>query len=522
VIRNANELRAGARLRADVCIIGAGAAGITLARELSGSGPTVVLLESGGLEPDPATQDLYAGTVTGTPFGDFDPNGALAAVRLRYFGGTTGHWAGFCRPLDPIDFEPRSGPAPSGWPLNRSDLDPWYEQALEVLGIGPAEFTWAQWQERVGRSDPFAGTELIRTDAYQVRPLRFGDVFRDELAVADDIDVVLDANLVELVLDGDRVSGVRAATLDGGELTVEATEFVLALGGIENARMLLASNGQRPAGIGNENDLVGRYFCEHPQAIIGVATAAADPELLRAVFEEGISPPGSAADPPVVIRGVIVPTEEAARSGGLLSFGVQALAGAVQSDSPVAVSGLSAGDVAVFDEVSQGLETPGVLYLLVTGEQELHPDSRVTLTDERDALGTPRSAVDWKLTAEDRRSMLDGLRLIGSELGRLGLGRVQLTPGNLGRSDGGGFEVDPAVADPDGFAMGIGFHHLCTTRMAADPAEGVVDADLRVHSVDNLSVAGSSSFATAGSAPPTFTIVALALRLAQALRGRLT
>jgi choline dehydrogenase-like flavoprotein len=447
---------------------------------------------------------------------------ALAAVRLRYFGGTTGHWAGFCRPLDPVDFEARPGPAPSGWPLDPSELDPWYEGARDVLGLGPGPFTWDAWEDRVGRADPLAGTELVRTEAYQVRPVRFGDVYRDDLEAADDVDVVLDANLVDLVLDGDRVVSARAASLAGRELEVEATEYVLASGGIENARLLLAANRQRPAGIGNENDLVGRYFCEHPQAIIGVATSTADPELLRAVFEEGIVDPDPPIPPGAVIRGVIVPSPDAVRSRGLRSFGVQALAGAVATDAPVAVSGLSTADVAVFTEASQGLVSPGVLYLLVTGEQELHAESRVTLTDERDALGMPRAAVDWQFTAADRQSMLDGLRLLGTELGRLGLGRVQLAPGNLGRAEPSGFQVDVAAADPDGFAPGIGFHHLCTTRMAADPLEGVVDADLRVHSVDNLSVAGSSSFATAGSAPPTFTIVALALRLAETLRGRLS
>lgn len=508
-------------VRADVCIAGAGAAGITLARALSGSGLEVVVLESGGFDPDPVTQDLYAGEVTGAPFGDFAPDEALAAVRLRYFGGTTNHWAGFCRPLDEVDFEVRPGAAPSGWPIGRADLDDFYESALAVLGIEARGFAWQDWADHLGVPDPFAGTSMVRTGAYQVRPVRFGEVFREELAATPDVDVVLDANVVDLETAGDRVSAVRVATLAGGTFTVEATEVVLALGGIENARVLLAATGRGPGGLGNETDQVGRYFCEHPQAIIGVATASAEPGLLTKVFEEGVVAPGEGPDPRPVLRGVLVASDEAARDHGLRSFGIQALAGAVDTDAPVAVSGLSAGDVDVYGATSQGLQTPGVLYLLVTGEQALHADSRVRLTDERDALGMRRAAVDWVMSVEDRHGMLDGVRLFARELGRLGLGRVQLAPGNLRRSDGGGFEVDPELADPDGFQPGIGFHHLCTTRMSADPALGVVDGDLRVHTVENLSVAGSSSFATAGSAPPTLTIVALALRLAATLKGRL-
>jgi choline dehydrogenase-like flavoprotein len=521
VIRAADDLRAGTTLRADVCIVGAGAAGITLARALSGSGLDVVVLESGGHEPDTEVQDLYAGQVTGTPFGDFPDDEALDAVRLRYLGGTTNHWAGFCRPLDPIDFEARPGQHPSGWPLRRTDLDDYYAAALEVLGLASPEFVWSGWADDLAVVDPFPGTSLVRTGAFQVRPVRFGAEFREDLATADDLDVVLGANLIDLTVDQDRVIAATATPLNGPAFTVEADEFVLALGGIENARMLLAS-GDRPGGIGNENDLVGRYFCEHPQAIIGVATADADPDVLRSVFETGVPVPGEGPDPRPVVRGVMVPTAEAARERNLRSFGIQALAGAVDDDAPVAVNGLSTADVAVYGSTSQGIDARGVLYLLVTGEQALHDDSRVTLADERDALGIPRASVDWRLTVADRQAMLDGVRLFGEELGRLGLGRVQLAPGNLRRADGGGFEVDPEAARPETFQPGIGFHHLCTTRMAADPSEGVVDGDLRVHSLDNLSVAGSSSFATAGSAPPTLTIVAFALRLAETLKARLS
>jgi hypothetical protein len=227
---------------------------------------------------------------------------------------------------------------------------------------------------------------------------------------------VLEANLVEVVFAGDRVSAVRGATLDGGELTVEAREFVLALGGIENAHMLLVGSPQRPDGIGNENDLVGRYFCEHPQTIIGVATTTADPDLLEDVFDGRITDPAAAVDPPAVIRGVIVPTTEAASSRGLLSFGAHGLPGALDAESSDPLFGLTAGDVAMFAEVSQGLEMPGALLLVVTGEQALHADSRVALATHRNH--STRPSVPDTSSEPDTGCGVDGyirisLRLLG-------------------------------------------------------------------------------------------------------------
>ncbi|MET0489921.1 MAG: GMC family oxidoreductase, partial [Acidimicrobiales bacterium] len=261
MILDAEDLDSGSRLTADVCILGAGAAGITLARDLEGTGLQVVVLESGAEALEPDIQDLARGDSVGETLGFSDNPATLDSIRLRQLGGTTNHWAGFCRPYDEVDFEVRPALERSGWPITRADIDPWYQAAHPVLGLGPYRFDWEYWVDELGGGEPLIDTPLVQTGVYQIRDTRFGPMYRDELDAATDVTVYLRANAVDLRLDdaGDRVVEVRAKTLGGVEFgVVEPQVVVLALGGIENPRLLLASNSQRPVGLGNEADLVGR------------------------------------------------------------------------------------------------------------------------------------------------------------------------------------------------------------------------------------------------------------------------
>jgi choline dehydrogenase-like flavoprotein len=140
------------------------------------------------------------------------------------------------------------------------------------------------------------------------------------------------------------------------------------------------------------------------------------------------------------------------------------------------------------------------------GEQQPNRDSRVTLSERRDALGLPATRLDWRLTAADKASLLRNLRALGAEFAGAGLGRLHLSLP----------EGDAWPHDLTG-----GNHHMGTTRMATDPRDGVVDAHCQVHGTANLHVAGSSVFPTSGAANPTLTLVALALRLADRLRSLL-
>ncbi len=524
MIVDAEGLTSGTRLRADVCILGAGAAGITLALELAGTGLEVVVLESGAETLEPDIQDLAKGESVGETLGFSDNQATLDSIRLRQLGGTTNHWAGFCRPYDEVDFEVRPQLERSGWPITRADLDPWYERANPVLGLGPYRFDWEYWTAELGGGEPLLDTPLVSTGVYQIRDLRFGAEYGDELEAAEGVTVYLRANAVDLRLDpgGDRVETVLAKTLGGVELQVDGPRVVIvALGGIENPRLLLASSTDRPTGLGNEHDLVGRYFCEHFAVSTAIAVTGQDPEALSALFEADTG----AQEGTLRVKGEVALTSQAVRDLGLLSLSCQLVVGSYADERPRVISGLGISEIAAVAQATGTAPPRSSLYFLATAEQELNPDSRVRLGTERDPLGMPRVELDWQFTERDRSSILEGMAVIGDELARTGIGRLQLTPGSvvIEETDGirpyvGGLAVDADAADPEGFELGLGFHHMCTTRMAADPADGVVDADLRVHSVDNLYVAGSSSFGTAGASTPTYTLVALALRLADHLQ----
>src|SRR3989442_12313117 len=240
------HIAGGTELGCDLCIVGAGAAGITIARELADSKLSVLLLESGGLQLDSHTQDLYSGENSGRPY-------PIRDSRLRYFGGATNHWWGWCRPLDQIDFEEREGLRHSGWPLSRAELDPYYARAQRICQLGPFRYDTAFWAETIGIK-PFSLGGRVDSAILQFSPpTRFGEVYRNDLRRSTNVRVLLNANLVglELAPGSAVVRRARVATLAGKRFAIRVRQLVLAAGAIENARLLLASNDVQRAGIGN-------------------------------------------------------------------------------------------------------------------------------------------------------------------------------------------------------------------------------------------------------------------------------
>lgn len=547
----------------DLCIIGAGAAGITLAREFIGTSVRVAVLESGGQTFDTETQALYEGPVIGLPYFPLD------TPRLRYFGGTTNHWAGVCRPFDNVDFEQRDWVPYSGWPMGKSDLDPYYLRAEQVVQLTSDQWDTAEW---VSRDDseplPLIGDRVLTRVDQIVAPekRRFSVLYGDQLKSASNVTVYLEANVTEIQVDdaGTTASGVSVATLTGNRFAVSAKVIVVAVGGIDNARILLASNSRFPNGIGNQNDLVGRFFLEHPRFVAGVV-APSDPNMSIAFYEEhtvdgtiiqprlAISRDTQQAEGLADVQIRIDPVHDAALERAADSTDVADLkalrdalhgkGGDIGPDVSNVVSDLMTwhrfavpgapipipypdvigalmrstprerqslipslfGDIAgfLYTKVQGNLPLDSLL-LTARFEPAPNPDSRVMLVRELDEVGMPRAELDWQLSRSDRHAVQRSMEIVATEFGRAGLGRVQI----LFSEEGSDWPADLAG----------GFHHMGTTRMHVDPKHGVVDGDGLVHGMSNLYVAGSSIFPTGGSSNPTMLIVALALRLADHLR----
>ena len=513
----------GAEIETDLCVVGAGAAGITIAREFAGSGISICLVESGGLDFEPETQALYEGENLGLPYFDLDVS------RLRFFGGTTNHWSGWSGPLNEIDFQVRPWVPHSGWPITKRDLDPYYERAQPVCGLGPYvydERVWSLLKMKAPALDP----ERVAVRFWQFSPpLNFGEAYRSELRKADNVRVLLHANVTNIQTNetASTVAYLDLRTLEGKTGRITAKVFVVACGGIENARLLLLSDRVEPMGLGNRHDLVGRFFMEHPSIRCGVIAARDPYDLLDTYGKHWYKRvpflPGLCTGDATQVR------EQVLNSGSKIFYEADPDSGT--NAAKKILNKLAKGkmpddlgdkiwkvmtdldDVAVnayrrFVEGKGTIAAPKLIYLDSNSEQAPNPDSRVMLSEKRDALGLNRANLDWRLSALDKRSLRVMTEKIGMEFGRLNLGRVRLEDWLLEE----GMDWGPDLIG--------GHHHMGTTRMSDDPRQGVVDGHCRVNGMENLYIAGSSVFPTGGYMNPTLTIVALALRLADHLKTR--
>jgi choline dehydrogenase-like flavoprotein len=496
-------LESGSLIEADLCIVGAGAAGITLALEWIGAGKRVVLLEGGGFDYDARMQELYRGESVGLPYYP------LQSARLHYFGGTTGHWAGFCSTLDPLDFTVREWVPHSGWPITRADLDPYYDRARPILKLGPNEWSAEAWRRRDPALVPFPLDPTVAwTKIWQFSPpARFGTLYRDAIVGARDVHLYTHASVVEIEVNegATAVDALRVRTLEGNSHRVHARRYVLACSTIQNARLLLASNRRVSVGLGNGNDLVGRFFMEHLEMPSGnLVTLGATPRsthMYDFVFGR------------TKARGELALSAAAQQRQRILNATVSLTPGPIgeagqstfQWATPDIVEKMRTGGVE--DDTPVTADEARTFHLLTRQEQAPNPASRVTLSPERDALGMPRARLDWRLTELDRRSFHGFYEALGRELGRAGVGRLQMND----------WVLEPPTG-PWPASLGGGWHHMGTTRMHPDPKQGVVDVNCRLHGVANLYVAGAAVYPTAGCANPTLTLVALTLRLSDHLK----
>ncbi|MGK2965484.1 MAG: FAD-dependent oxidoreductase [Tepidiformaceae bacterium] len=516
----------------DICIIGGGPAGITLARTLAKPGRRICLLESGRTRPTRRAQRLADGENAGIPYF------RLGRARVRALGGSSWRWLNEtgdwgvdgglrCRPFDDIDLVTRPHVPLSGWPLGREDLDPYYTRAHELLGLGRYDYRLDSWLDGATEPPLVFGSDVVETAVCQFAP---PDTFLGlgrALLRNSGVKVVTGATVVELIAapGSEQVAGVQVVSADGTS-EIRAKTFVLAGGGIDNPRLLLASPIGAPGAAANRFDQVGRHFMEHIQVESGVFHPAAGVSLDRLRFYRR----RTAGNTPVL--GALRVSDDVQRAERLLNSIVTFkprdklfMTPAVRSFAELRWSALERSrPTEVRAHLSTAMRDPlpvlraaarslrGVhettfsgAYLVLTAEQAPNPRSRVTLSSRRDEFGMRMPRLEWQLTDLDHRSIRRTQEIVGEALRSAGYGRVEGLWGDV--------RPGPRVHGC--------WHHAGTTRMSADPRDGVVDSDCRVHGVENLYVAGSSVFPSCGATTVTLSIVALALRLADHLEGNL-
>ena len=542
MILDVSTLAETTRPETDICIVGGGVAGIILAREFIGKSVRVCVLESGGGKRQPSPDN--------TPAGVDDrrlPYSAQKVPNARRFGGSAHFWdvpigghrlGARLRPLDPIDFEKRDWVPYSGWPFRKSDLNPFYDRAQAICRVEPASFAIDDWEDIQTPRLPLP-EDNVQTIIYKfIARDTVAKEYTEAVSRADNITTFLRANVLEIETNAsaDRVERIHVATLDGKRITVTAKLFILACGGMEIPRLLLVSNRTSPKGVGNEYDLVGRFFMEHLHFWQGVFVPA-KPAALKATalynnvhIVKGVAVIGKLALAESVLRRErllnqnvqLVPqrmpdpfkSRETSRAGveSFKTLCSAVLRGEKLSDDRQHFRNISvslpqiaiAGARKVRNRLFGGSEIL-TYYFANMMEQVPNPESRVILSPDRDFFGQPSAQLNWQVARQDFRSAVRSQDIIGCALEKAGLGHFYRETCE---------DQMPAVVEG-------GYHYMGTTRMHTDPGQGVVNADCRLHNVQNLFIAGPSVFPTGGYANPVLTIVALTIRLADHLKALL-
>lgn len=504
---DATQLDNNTLIEGDICIVGAGAAGISMALEWINTGHKVILLEGGGFDYESRMQQLYSGKTTGQRYYP------LESARLHYFGGTTGHWAGFCSPLEPIDFKKRNWVPQSGWPIQRTDLDPFYARAQKNLDLGPYEYDYEYYRKHDASLIPLPfDKDVVYNKMWQFSPpTRFGKKYKDVIVNAANIYLYTYANVVDITANHNvtAITSVTVKNFAGKQHTVKAKHFILACCAIQNARLLLAANKQTSKGLGNDNDLVGRYFMEHLE-IKSAEMWFPDPELLKLYhWEFGKTK----------YRAELSISEQKQQEFKILNGTASFTPLQIAKQQPAFIDIWTADpnerqkkmdEMAKREHVSKSEKGYTAYQLFTRIEQAPNPNSRITLDTETDALGMRRAMLHWELTAFEKRSIRKIYEIIGQQLGIAAKGRIRMMDYLQNEEDNSW----PSFT-------GGGWHHMGTTRMHNDAKQGVVDANCKVHGIQNLYVAGSSCYPTAGSPNPTLTVVALTLRLSDHLKSKI-
>lgn len=509
-------------LACDICVVGGGAVGLVAAVHLARAGRRVVLLEGGGVGLETRSQALQRGSSTGHPFTNIETG------RYRVLGGSTTFWGGQVLPFDPIVFEPRPWLGGATWPFDRNELDPYYQRAYDAVGLQRAEPSDEGVWQKVG-VDPDLGPELETILTRWVPVRNFSSLYKKDIYQSDRLQVVVHANVTGFVTDGGaRITGVEARSVCGRQMTVSASAVVLACGTIEIARLLL-----QPPRCGNgypwtSNRWIGRGFTDHLNCRAGQVEIL-DRDGFRRLFDS-IYLDGHKYYPRLRLPSDAQAAREAIDVAAEFTFETRYtehlenikmfLRSLFEGQAPDRLRALP-GHVLAVSRIAVPLAlrylvahrsykpTDAKVQLAFTAEQIPHAESMVRLGGDTDALGMARVEVDWRIDGRELASLADFARRIRDVLGKRGLAHVVLDP-DLEREDPAFLaKVDDSI------------HQMSTARIGRTADDGVVDETLRVHGTDNLYVAGAAVFPVTGFANPTFTAIALALRLCDHL-GRAT
>jgi choline dehydrogenase-like flavoprotein len=528
----------------DVCVVGAGPVGISLAVRLQELGLSVLLLESGGETSDTVVQQLSDAVIEVPRAHD-----SMQIAISRQLGGTSNLWGGRCLPYDEIDFMDRPGLVDVKWPIGLADIQPYYQRACEFTDSGTANFL----ASIAGLPEVTGDFRFDALERWSGTP-RLQRLHARTLARSPLIDLRLKTVVTGFIFDeGGRVSSVETVRPDGtGRKSLSVRTVVIAAGGVESTRLLLSVQRNHPQWFGGLGGPLGRYYMGHVVGTIAHITFAN--QIIDAAFTFDVDPNG------VYVRRRFVPSKELQLNKGLMNSALWPVVPAVSDPShgsgplsaiylalvcgPVGrlfipealrkrhvppnpgpltphvlnvIRDLPATIPYVFDFVAKRYlskrRIPGFYLrnrryrygLFYHSEQWPNPDSRITLTDQTDRLGLPIARIGFHFHERDAASILRTHDAFAGWILSSGLGKIQYQHDPADRSS--------AILDQ----AKHGSHQTGTTRMGANERDGVVDGNLRTFSCRNLFVASSSSLPTSSQANPTLTTIALALRLAEKL-----
>lgn len=497
----------------DICIVGAGAAGIVLAVELARQGKSVLLLEGGGAEIEEPSQDPYASELAGLP------HRGVHTGRFRAKGGTTTKWGGQILELDAIDFEARPGIEGSGWPFPKSELTRHYERALELEGLaGVARQDADVWRE-IGLAQP-QFTDLEQYFSRWCPEPNFALLHRQALEEHPGIALWLHANAVEPEIDGEAIRSIRCRTLTGIEATFPANRFIFCLGGIESSRFFL-----QPAFAalpGNRAGLIGRHFQDHIDCNVAVVEPLDSKGFHRVfdnVFSRGfkyhpklrLAPAVQAERGTLNVAATMTFASEADEALAQLKTTAKSLVRGRLHELSTADAGFAVRHLPLLARQAwsygfrhRAYNPPDArIFLRVHCEQEPTSQSSISLAGTRDSLGLLRTRLDWRISERELTTIREYVQTATRSLA----GMARILP-----------DTDLLSGNPAFLARcDDSNHHMGGMRMSASESTGVVDPNLRLYGLSNTYVLSSAVFPTSGFSNPTHTLLALAARLGEHL-----